>query len=87
LQPKTRGIDHWFIGAAADRLEAFEKGSGIRLSGKQRIIARLFETIGELGRTEDSISKELQRQKTDGRPQLHIPFCPKDNEYGPDLLP
>lgn len=87
LNPKTPAIDHWFIGVAADHLERLEKATGTRISGKEKIIARLFDMMGERGRTEESIGKELRRQKTQGRPRLRITFCPKDNDYGPDLLP
>jgi hypothetical protein len=87
LRPKTPAVDHWFIGVAAHHLERYEKEAGTRISGKERIIARLFDMMGEPGRTEGSISKELRRQKIQGRPRLSLPFSPKDDDYGPDLLP
>ena len=87
LRPKTPAVDHWFIGVAADHLERVEKEAGTRIRGKEKIIARLFDMMGEPGRTEESISKELRRQKNQGRPRLHQPVSPKDDEYGPDLLP
>jgi hypothetical protein len=87
LRPKTPAVDHWFIGVAADHLERVEKETGTGIRGKEKIIARLFEMMGEPGRTEESISKELRRQKNQGRPRLHQPVSPNDDEYGPDLLP
>ena len=87
LRPKTPAVDHWFIGVAADHLERVGKETGTRIRGKEKIIARLFEMMGESGRTEESISKELRRQKNQGRPQIHQPLSPKDDAYGPDLLP
>jgi hypothetical protein len=87
LRPKTPAVDHWFIGVAADHLERVGKETGTRIRGKEKIIARLFEMMGESGRTEESISKELRRQKTEGRPNLSLPLSPDDDNYGPDLLP
>jgi hypothetical protein len=83
LRPKTPAVDHWFIGEAAACLAKY----GGEISGKEKIIARLFEMIGEPGRTEGSISKELQRQSKRGRPALPLYGCPRDGHYGPDLLP
>jgi hypothetical protein len=87
LRPKTPAIDHWFIGAAADCLERCEKQNHTRISGKDKIIASLFEMLGEPGRTEGSIAKELRRQKTQGRPCLDAILSPWPIEMGPDLLP
>ena len=88
LTPKTPAIDHWFIGAAAECLNKCEQETGSRIRGKDKIIARIFEMMGEPGRTEGSISKELRRQKTQGRPSLpRVRGCPREGDYGPDLLP
>jgi hypothetical protein len=83
LRRKTPAVDHWFIGETAACLAKY----GGRVSGKEKIIARLFEMIGEPGRTEGSISKELNRQSKQGRPALPLCGCPRDDDYGPDLLP
>ena len=86
LTPKTPAVDHWFIGQVAEKLERFEENTKTRIRAKEVIIARLFEIMGDFGRSEGSISKELRRQKTQGRPNLHIPSCPEDDQYV-DLLP
>lgn len=87
FRPKTPAVDHWFIGAAAGCLEQCEKANATQIRGKEKIIAKLFEIIGEPGRTEGSILKELQRQKIQGRPSLSVLFCPRKDRYGPDVEP
>jgi len=79
MRPNTPAIDHWFIAKAAACLEECERKTDRRIGGKAKIIAKLFEMMGDKGRIEDTkskVAKELWRQKTDGRPEVKIYPCP-----------
>jgi hypothetical protein len=80
LKTKTAIIDHWFIGAAADCLDECEKLAGTRIGVRAPIIRNLFEAMGQ-ARTDASIEKELQRQKTQGRPEALLYCLPQDDVY------
>jgi hypothetical protein len=73
MSQKSSEIDHWFIGAAAECLDQYRTERGKKIPNPGSIIYQLFEAIeGRQGGFE-GITKELRRQKKNGRPKLPFP--------------
>jgi hypothetical protein len=70
--PTTRAIHHWLIGETAACLERFhQKDPKFKIRGK--LIAQMFEAaFDDFSMNEESIKKELRRQRKHGRPQYTL---------------
>lgn len=81
ISEKTPDIAHWFIGEVASILQEIESDTATQIRNKQTFIARVFDSaFGEL-RTDESIRKELDRQKRQGKPNYGFPVWIQDPPY------
>jgi hypothetical protein len=74
MGPTTRAIHHWLIGQAAACLDRFQSEKDPTFKIRGALIARLFEAAFEgLMVTEESVKKELRRQREQGKPDYILP--------------
>jgi hypothetical protein len=73
IGPRTRAIHHWLIGEAASCLERFQSKKDPKFNLRGKLIAQLLvAAFDDSSINEESIKKELRRQREHGRPQYNL---------------